>query len=422
MKYKTANVYLSETVVYTLLAITAAGIIFYLCHFAPVTYTMLIAEDHWGEYGTFVSYSIAGALLLALSLRRGPYLRRASLMMIGLVALFIAGEEISWGQRIFKLSTSEFLLQYNYQGEINLHNTKAFKDLRLYIATVYMVLTWSVFSIVVSIWIPRLKENFKAIGIPLIPIKLIPMFLLVPFFFFNRQLPKSLEIFELSLGIAVAMWAFDLFLDHGWIKPPRVLNVVCSMLGMLVLVTIISATFTYMQSGSLKWHLNMMASRDYPNFDMYDQSQLIYDYIYTHPNLIRSDTRINHGRMLLELGKQSEAFAVLSEAVKALEAKNPQKAKLSDHLRQLGIIFKLLGQNDRADVEFKKAIEIDRHQLELVSEQEEKSKLLWSISKTMEAGGDVDSAIENAKKAKAMAVSARLSYKLEKWINTLEKK
>ena len=128
--------------------------------------------------------------------------------------------------------------------------------------------------------------------------------------------------------------------------------------------------------------------------------------------------------MLLELGKQSEAFDVLSKAVKVFEAKDPPEAglELSKHLRQLGIIFTLLGQNDRADVEFNHAIEIDRQQLALVSRPNQKSKLLWSISETMEARGDVASAIANAKQARAMAVSARLSYKLEKWIKTLEKK
>ena len=43
-------------------------------------------------------------------------------VLIGLGMLFGAGEEISWGQRIFHLTTPDTLEKYNHQGEINLHN------------------------------------------------------------------------------------------------------------------------------------------------------------------------------------------------------------------------------------------------------------------------------------------------------------
>src|SRR5690606_26021664 len=39
------------------------------------------------------------------------------------IAFFVfAGEEISWGQRIFNIETGEFMQQYNWQNEMNLHN------------------------------------------------------------------------------------------------------------------------------------------------------------------------------------------------------------------------------------------------------------------------------------------------------------
>ncbi len=42
--------------------------------------------------------------------------------LLGVVFLFGAGEEISWGQRIFNTESSEFFQQHNAQGETNLHN------------------------------------------------------------------------------------------------------------------------------------------------------------------------------------------------------------------------------------------------------------------------------------------------------------
>lgn len=39
-----------------------------------------------------------------------------------LASIFVAGEEISWGQRIFNVESSDFFQKHNSQGETNLHN------------------------------------------------------------------------------------------------------------------------------------------------------------------------------------------------------------------------------------------------------------------------------------------------------------
>lgn len=41
---------------------------------------------------------------------------------LGLLLFFAAGEEISWGQRILGIKSSEFFTENNAQGETNLHN------------------------------------------------------------------------------------------------------------------------------------------------------------------------------------------------------------------------------------------------------------------------------------------------------------
>ena len=41
---------------------------------------------------------------------------------LALLLFFAAGEEISWGQRIFHIKSSEFFKERNSQGETNLHN------------------------------------------------------------------------------------------------------------------------------------------------------------------------------------------------------------------------------------------------------------------------------------------------------------
>jgi hypothetical protein len=43
-------------------------------------------------------------------------------MLPGLFFMFGAGEEISWGQRLFEIESSGFFDENNAQGEMNLHN------------------------------------------------------------------------------------------------------------------------------------------------------------------------------------------------------------------------------------------------------------------------------------------------------------
>jgi hypothetical protein len=42
--------------------------------------------------------------------------------LLGLIFLFGAGEEISWGQRIFDWTPGEFFQKHNVQSEMNIHN------------------------------------------------------------------------------------------------------------------------------------------------------------------------------------------------------------------------------------------------------------------------------------------------------------
>ncbi len=83
------------------------------------------AEDHFIEW--FTSLVLFGAF--AVSLHRlvtaahlFSWRGKAVLAFVALLALFGAGEEISWGQRIFDIETPAALKARNAQEELNLHN------------------------------------------------------------------------------------------------------------------------------------------------------------------------------------------------------------------------------------------------------------------------------------------------------------
>ncbi len=152
---------------------------------------------------------------------------------------------------------------------------------------------------------------------------------------------------------------------------------------------------------------------------MYNQAQRLYNYIFAHPQYITVGTRINYGRMLLKLGKQEEAFGILSDVAKKLEAEDPPEEKLVPHLRRLGIVFLLLGRTDRADAEFDSAIELDQQRIAVVTDPDSKARLLFSIAQTFEGRGDVGTAWEKAKQAREIASTASLRKQIERWTRTL---
>ncbi|MCQ0111330.1 hypothetical protein SAMN04487906_0593 [Zhouia amylolytica] len=82
-------------------------------------------EDGAVEYGTaFMLLSISILCLYRLFLLGGskPALWKIGVLFFAILFFFGAGEEVSWGQRIFGIESSDFFLENNAQKETNLHN------------------------------------------------------------------------------------------------------------------------------------------------------------------------------------------------------------------------------------------------------------------------------------------------------------
>lgn len=107
----------------------AAGSALALPEWLPSEWTR---EDGPIEWAGFVCYLASGllALLVAARLRRcGAGAAGVGLLVLfGLVLLAVAGEEISWGQRLLDLETPEALVDGNRQDELNLHNVDGLQD------------------------------------------------------------------------------------------------------------------------------------------------------------------------------------------------------------------------------------------------------------------------------------------------------
>ena len=97
--------------------LTLHGVLFV----SPWSYYLLLQEDGLVENLTVVVWLLAGVLLFAAAWVERRRFPRFVFVVGGVVMTFIAGEEISWGQRILGFATPDFL-SHNTQGEFNVHN------------------------------------------------------------------------------------------------------------------------------------------------------------------------------------------------------------------------------------------------------------------------------------------------------------
>ncbi len=91
-------------------------------HYNLPVFDVWIREDGLVEWVTFWGLAGMSALALTRAAAFGTGSARSSWILLGLLLLFGAAEEISWGQRIFGWHSPEWFVLHNAQQETNLHN------------------------------------------------------------------------------------------------------------------------------------------------------------------------------------------------------------------------------------------------------------------------------------------------------------
>ena len=84
-----------------------------------------VKEDGLIEWLTVVALLFGAFVAVWRAIILGPFrnvLFKICLFILAGILVFGAGEEMSWGQRIFEWSSPEFFAKNNSQGETNLHN------------------------------------------------------------------------------------------------------------------------------------------------------------------------------------------------------------------------------------------------------------------------------------------------------------
>ena len=177
---------------------------------APATFYAWMQEDGWAEWGTFFAFVAAGALMARAAWRAEGdlrWLRRLGLAAVALFCVFVAGEEISWGQRLFAFAPPEVFLEHNFQQELNVHNFLKDKQLgALDLDSRYLV---ALIAIVYGLLAPALMRWRRladwrptaALGTAAPSLALSPYFALVALAELSYPVDLTGEACELVLGV-----------------------------------------------------------------------------------------------------------------------------------------------------------------------------------------------------------------------------
>jgi len=165
-------------------------------------------EDGYAESLTALFLCCSSLLLLYRVIKLYKYKKAMWMVgMIGLAVIFIfgAGEEISWGQRIFNVESSEYFLQNNAQGETNLHNMVVdgkkinkiiFSQLLTAILIVYLIITPILYRKYDAI-----KKLANTFAVPIVKWHHTIIFLLSTLALIFMPSDKKWELYELAFSI-----------------------------------------------------------------------------------------------------------------------------------------------------------------------------------------------------------------------------
>ena len=165
----------------------------------PEVYYQSVQEDRALEWASFLSFFLASAVFLVAAVRQ----RRQDGVLpwfmggVALFCLFVAMEEISWGQRVFGHSPPDYFLAENFQQELNLHNI-ASTDLRL-LAFRGVVLGYGVLLPLLGL-LPAVRRVYSRLSIVPPPVVLAPSMLAIAAVHWEYPWKFTGEVVECALG------------------------------------------------------------------------------------------------------------------------------------------------------------------------------------------------------------------------------
>lgn len=388
-----------------------------LAHLSPVGYVYAITEDYWVEHGTFLAFLMAGLLFLWAAVL-SPRYRTLGPLAFAFVAVLVGLEEVSWGQRILGFETPEIVHVHNWQGEMTLHNIWFPRN-----AVVGAVVI--LFGVVLPPLVNRvggLQGLFERFAVPIPTRAEGPLFLLAGLLLISsRHVPvyfEMEEVAELVLGVAVLAVALRMTLRAGSRNDREIRRSVIPAGATMGVLTAATALLVHQAPSleELRWRMNDMAVERYPAVGMHEQAEVLFRYMDGNPELQLPFTRVEHGRILVELGEVERSRSVLQRAYETQEARLATTPEVfSEARRYQGIIYTLLGESHLAEAAFQESVSADQTLLLEAGSDNERGWIEWSLAQTMEGRGDLESALEHGARACTLSDDRLLHRIIERW-------
>lgn len=176
---------------------------------------VICQEDGPIENTQAVLYFLAGLGFILIYVRN---LRNLWYLALSLLLFALAGEEISWGQRIFDIAAPAWEMKHNVQAETNIHNIGGIHQHIRMVASIFII-AYFILVPILSRYFGRFREFFNKIKLPIYPIwGVMVLIIALVIMTFARVAfhVKDFQIDEIGeLYIATGMFFF--FLSEYWL-------------------------------------------------------------------------------------------------------------------------------------------------------------------------------------------------------------
>jgi len=184
-------------------------------------YEVLVQEDGFIEYtSAFLLLLCAVFFVVKVFKFKGERTKLWTIfnLILALGLFFGFGEEISWGQRIFSITTGDFFAENNLQNETNLHNL-SFNGFKLnkWIFTYAISLVFGVYFLILPFLYKansKIKALVKKFGIPVPKLIYVLIFIGVTLIIVTVSNSRKWEIWECLFGAVFLLIVIDPFNDE----------------------------------------------------------------------------------------------------------------------------------------------------------------------------------------------------------------
>ncbi len=188
----------------------APAVVFYA---SPLAYGRLVIEDWWGESATFFALAMAAVLFGVGVGRAHKPLEKAGFAALAAVSVFLAGEEVSWGQRFFGYRTPDAVSRVNVQGEFNFHNIDPDAMIPVYGVIGAALVVYGLLLPALVNGSSRVRGAVCGRGMPMPPLSLSPLFVAPLIYVAVDLFPRTDEVFEWLVSAALLGMAMALAVD-----------------------------------------------------------------------------------------------------------------------------------------------------------------------------------------------------------------